>query len=96
MLHRINISDILWIEADGAYCNIKTIQKSHTLSISLRVFNEKFNHAMLIRVHRSYIVNTDKVIAIRGNMLVIAEAPAKEIPISESYRDEVNKRFLRI
>ena len=74
VLHRVNIADILWIEAGGAYCKIKTVDKDHILAISLRVFNEKFHHPMLLRVHRSFIVNIDKVVTIRGNMLFVEDA----------------------
>lgn len=95
-LHRVNIDDVLWIEAAGSYCAIKTSQKNFTLSISLRVFNERFNHPMLLRVHRSYMVNIDKITAIKGNMLVIGQAPSHEIPTSESYRDAVFQRLRMI
>ncbi len=95
ILHRVNVSDILWVEAGGAYCTIMTVQKSHTLTMNLGNFNEKFNHPLLVRVHRSYVVNMDKVTGINGNMLIM-ETGEKEIPIGETYRDDVNKRFVRI
>lgn len=95
VLHRVNIADVLWIEAGGAYCTIRTTRKSHILSMNLGVFNEKFNHVLLLRVHRSYVVNMDKVVAIKGSQLVI-EGAKEEIPIGETYRDEVNKRLQRI
>jgi DNA-binding LytR/AlgR family response regulator len=94
-LWRVNVSDILWIEAHAAYCAIKTVHKTYTLSMSMGVLNEKFNHILLLRVHRSFTVNLDKVIAIKGNMLVIGESQM-EIPIGEKFRDEVDKRLKRI
>jgi DNA-binding LytR/AlgR family response regulator len=93
---RVDISDILWIEADGAYCTIRTKLKTHTMTMSLRAFNDKFNHPLLLRVHRSFIVNMDKVIAIKGNVLVIADAPEAEISIGETYHEEVDKRLHRL
>lgn len=95
ILCRVNISDVLWIKADGSYCEIKTAKKSYTQSMSLGAFCEKFNHSHFVRVHRSYLVNMDKVVAIKGNMLVIADAK-EEIAVGETYREEVNKRLLRI
>jgi DNA-binding LytR/AlgR family response regulator len=96
ILTRIDISDILWIKADRAYYEIKTMQKTYAQVGNLSLFNKKFNHPMLVRVHRSYIVNVDKVTAIKGNMLIIAGANNEEIPMSEGYREDVNKRLLRI
>jgi len=89
-LIRINLDDILWIEADGSYCHIHTANKTITLTISMRVFHEKFNHPMLMRVHRSNIVNIDKVTAIKGSRLVIGK---QEIPTSDTYRAEIDRRF---
>lgn len=95
ILWRINISDVLWIEAGGSYCKIRTVKKNYTQSISLGAFCLKFNHIHFVRVHRSFVVNIDKVVAIKGNMLVIADAK-EEIPVGETYREEVNRRLLRI
>lgn len=91
--HRIDLKDILWIEAGGAYCTIKTVQRSYTQSVNLRMFNDKFSHPLLVRVHRSYVVNTDKISAIKGNTLIIGEAANAEIPTSDKYRDDVLKRI---
>ena len=91
--HRIDVKDILWIEAGGAYCNIKTIQKKYMQSVNLRVFNDRFSHPLLLRVHRSYAVNIDKIVAIKGNMLIIDDADNTEIPTSEKYREELHKRL---
>ncbi|MDQ3110980.1 MAG: response regulator [Bacteroidota bacterium] len=90
---RINLTDIYWIKADRTYYEIKTLAKSYNLVGNLKLFSQKFSHPMLIRVHRSYIVNLDKVIAIRGNMLLFGDNIKAEISISETYRDEVNKRL---
>lgn len=94
ILHRINIADVLWIKAEGSYCTIMTAQKSHTLSMSLAAFSERYTHILLLRIHRSYVVNMDKVIALNGNTVVIEGG--EKIPIGETYRDEVLKRLHRI
>jgi DNA-binding LytR/AlgR family response regulator len=96
LLVRVDISDIFWIKADRAYYEIKTAQKNYIQVGNLNLFNKKFNHPMLVRVHRSYIVNLDKVTGIKGNILLIAEANDEEIPIGETYHEEVNKRIQRI
>lgn len=91
---RIDISDVLWIEADRVYYNIHTVKKKFlSLVGTLKLFTEKLNHPMLLRVHRSYIVNLDKVTAIKGNLLMI---DTKEIPISDQYKEDVYHRLHRI
>jgi DNA-binding LytR/AlgR family response regulator len=96
ILHRVNVSDILWIEAGGAYSTLKTIEREYILTLNLRVLSLKFNHPMLFRVHRSFIVNMDKVTAIEGNMLIVEDIQDKKIPIGDNARDEVNRWFQRI
>lgn len=91
--HRIDLQDILWIEAGGAYCTIKTVHRSYTQSVNLRVFNDKFSHPLLVRVHRSFVVNTDKITAVKGNTLIIGEAGNAEIPTSDKYRDDLLRRI---
>lgn len=93
VMYRVDLSDLLWIEADGSYCKIKTQHKNFTLSISLKVFSEKFSHQLLMRAHRSFVVNIDKIMAVKGNMLLIGDA---EIPTSETYREELLKRLQMI
>lgn len=95
ILYRINIADTLWIEANGSYCKIKTLDRIYTLSISLGAFAERFDHILFLRVSRYYIVNMDKVTAIKGNMLII-DKEEEEIIIGEDYRDEVKKRLFRV
>lgn len=96
VFYRLDVADILWIEANGSYCHIKTVTKVRTVSVSMGLFNEKFSHPMLLRVHRSFIVNVDKITAIKGNMLVINDSNENEIPMSDSFREEVEKRLHRI
>ena len=93
ILVRVDIDDMLWVKADRSYFEIKTSRKVFKLVGNLNQFNKKFSHPMLMRVHRSYIVNVDKITGIRGNMLLVGEGINAEIPTSESYREEVHRRL---
>lgn len=90
-LVRVDTKDILWVQAEGSYCTIITTSKPITLSYALKSFHEKLlDNPMLMRVHRSYVVNMDKVSGMKGNQLIIGDAA---IPVSEEHKDEVQKRF---
>jgi DNA-binding LytR/AlgR family response regulator len=42
------------------------------------------------RIHRSYIVNINKINAIVGNMVEVMEkGQAKHLPVGKNYRDEL-------
>ena len=83
-------SDILWVEADESYSKIHTAERTYTVTFKLKVMEERLSHPSLIRVHRSYIVNVDKVNAIEENDLLIGN---QSIPVSKSYRHQLRKYF---
>ena len=93
---RIFIKDILYLKADGSGCHIIT-QTNQIISIksqNLKNFMEKLKHPNIIRTDRSYAVNVDKVVALDGNTLFLEKDDPKsikqiDIPLSESYRNEV-------
>jgi DNA-binding LytR/AlgR family response regulator len=95
VLHRVDLNDLLWIKAEGSYCEVRTVQRKFMLAIPMGMFHEKFTHPHLVRVHRSYVVNIDKVNAIKGNELFIRGAE-ETIMISEKYKDQLDKLLPRI
>jgi DNA-binding LytR/AlgR family response regulator len=51
---------------------------------------EKLPEHQFLRVHKSYIVAKDKVQAIKGNIITIAD---KEIPIGLTFKDNFKKEM---
>lgn len=88
--HRLDVSEILWIKADRSYYEIQTTDKTITLVGNLNALKQKLTHPLLVRVHRSFIVNIDKVTGIKGYILMIGP---HEIPWGVTYRKEINARF---
>ena len=52
----------------------------------------KLPSSEFIRVHRSFIVRIDKIVAIDHNILIL-EDEKKEIPVGGSYKDELVNRL---
>ena len=82
-LVRISIDDILYFENVGDYVKVITVDKVHVINIALKHLHVKLNHPRLLKVHRSYIVNMDKIKDIQENTLVINK---KVIPISRAHK----------
>ena len=80
-LVRLAYEDILYFENVGDYIRVKTIQKSYIIHGSLKGIYKKLNPIQFLKVHRSYIVNLDKIKDIEEHSLLIAE---KLIPISRA------------
>lgn len=89
---KINVADINYIEADGSYCKVFTQKKSYTLSSNLNCFTEKIRSSTFVRIHRSFIVNIDKVEAFDTNNLVVNGV---SLPISKSHKKEVLELFTK-
>lgn len=89
-IHRINLQDILYLEADGNYTKFVTDKESImvlcTMKDALAKVDDRF-----IQTHRSFAVATPKVAKVEVHQLKIGE---KVIPIGSSYRKEVMERFL--
>ncbi|MBL7711436.1 MAG: response regulator [Chitinophagaceae bacterium] len=82
--------DILYFEAERAYCVIVTKHKRLTLSVSLNKLLAKVPAKHMVRVHKSYAVNLHNVDGIADQELLIAQA---HIPVGQQYRPLVQKYF---
>lgn len=86
LLIKLDVSDILWIEALGDYVKIQTTEKCHTVYSTLKKFEERLDREKFIRVHRSFIINISKIANINPSNLQIDK---RIIPISTTYREEL-------
>ena len=90
---KIRTSEILYIEADGSYCKIHSNSKTYMLSNNLNYFENKLRNSEFVRIHRSYIINTNKVEAFNKNTVIINNF---SIPISRAYQKNVLPLFLKL
>lgn len=79
---KLNISEILFLEADGSYSKIITDKDQYLVTGNLNVF-AKQRQKNFIRIHRSYLVNIDRVSSWDGSQVFIDEY---SIPIGRSYK----------
>jgi DNA-binding LytR/AlgR family response regulator len=86
LLQKINLLDILWVEASGDYIKIQTSEKNHIVYSTLKKIEENLPSETFVRIHRSFIVNISKISNIDASNLEINK---KIFPISNSYRDNL-------
>lgn len=89
-LEKILLRDIRWVEASDIYALVCTATGTYLLNTSLKAVEEKFPATCFLRVHRSYIVNLDKIEAIEEDNLVIT---GQRIPIGKTYREKLMSRL---
>lgn len=89
-LVRLNNDDILFIESMGDYVKFVTPEKKYITHNTIKNLEEKVNRQCFIKVHRSYIININKIDDIRENDLYIK---GNEIPVSKAHKSDVLKRL---
>lgn len=88
-LIKLNLDDINHIEAFGNYLKIFT-DKMILVPQTLSSFLEKLPNSFL-RIHKSFIINFDKLKLIDGNRIVLIND--SKLPIGKSYRKDVLKKI---
>lgn len=90
----INISNLLYIESEDNYIKVHyTTQgkiRSHLVRCKIKTIEEKFSGSgRLIRCHRSYVVNPNKIKEMRKHMnnysIILDENGTGPIPVSKKY-----------
>lgn len=94
---RVKVEDILWVEALGANVKIITEHSIFTLSANLGSFSKQVPHGFLVRVHRSYLININKIESFCGNRIFIQKnGEQQEIPIGKTYRENFQGLVVRL
>ena len=89
-LIKIDIPSIYLIEAKGDYIRVKTEDKNYTVHSTLKKIEDKLPDSIFLKVHRSFIINVNKIIDIEDNSVLIKK---DVIPVSRSNRPELMKRL---
>lgn len=87
-LVQIQLQDILYIEGLKDYIRIQTEDSGVLTLMSMKSIEEHLPADIFVRVHRSYIVNINKIRTIERNRIVFGKL---YIPISDSYKDRFSE-----
>ncbi len=83
-------ADIIYFEGLKDYVIIRQETGRVITLQTMKSLEEKLPLNIFKRIHRSYIVNLDKINAIMGNMVEVLEKnQAKHLPVGKNYRDEL-------
>ena len=90
LLTKILVHEIEYIQALGDYINIFANGKRHTVHMTLRAIEEKLPSDKFFRLHRSYLVNLDRIDFIEKENAYIGKHP---IPIVEQNKQALLKKL---
>ncbi len=87
---RINYSEVLYIESMKDYIKIylEGQPKPVLTLMTIKSMEAKLPTTKFMRVHRSFIVHTNKIESVDGNTIIIQN---QAIPVGESYRNQFKK-----
>ncbi len=87
---RISLDDIVFLHAERSYCNIVTEDKTYVQSISMNHVFDQINNKNFVRIHRSHVININKITALDGNMV---EMGKHKVEMSKAMREELIDRL---
>ncbi len=87
---KLDIDAINWIESLGDYVTIHTDEKKYVVNITMKKVEEKLSLANFCRIHRSFIVNLNKIEKIEENIVIIKN---KTFPVSRSNKKDLYERI---
>lgn len=91
-LVKVKTSEILFVEALKDYVVINLGDIKYTIHSTMKDIQKKLSTKEFQRIHRSYIVRLDKIIAIEQPNVVI-DGGKKMLPIGGSYKEGLFKRL---
>jgi len=95
----LRADELHWVDAAGNYVRLNTHNgENHLLRETLSALEKRLDPKRFVRVHRSTIVNVERIREIRaqshGEHIIIMES-GQRLTLSRSYRDRVHDLILR-
>jgi DNA-binding LytR/AlgR family response regulator len=91
-IEKIPYDDLLFVEAALNYVILHTTNGKMIVYLTIKGIMESLPGELFIKVHKSFIVNLQKISSIEGNIIHVGKA---QIPISQNNQDEVMKLILK-
>ncbi|MCB0736166.1 MAG: response regulator [Bacteroidetes bacterium] len=91
VFQRLRYDDILYLEADGVYTNIYANNgKRYAERQILLEFEKQLDDSKFMRVHRSYIINLEKLDSLKQDQVIIGE---HQVPLGRTHKEKLMKNI---
>lgn len=84
---KLKYDEIYFIEAKANYLKFYLNERSHLAYLTMKEIEEKLSSTKFIRIHKSYIVNIKKIIALQGNEVILENN--KHVEIGRTYKNNI-------
>ena len=89
-IYQIAVHDILFIETCGDYVTLFCSGRKLVVHGTLKSWEEKLKGSSFLKVHRTAIINLQKIDHLEGNLICIGE---HKLPVSEQYKEQLLERM---
>jgi DNA-binding LytR/AlgR family response regulator len=91
--HKVVIRKLLFIKADAEYTELMTAERKYVSNEPLKHWRESLGQQGFVQVHKSYLINLDKIVKIASNHIYL---PGEHmIPIGRAYKEEFMERYVK-
>jgi DNA-binding LytR/AlgR family response regulator len=91
-LKRVMLDELLYIQAMANYVILHTTKGRLIVYLTIKGILENLPPEKFMQVHKSYIVNLNKVTSINGNTIYLGN---EQVPIGQNYCDAVMDKLLK-
>ncbi|MEH3114356.1 LytR/AlgR family response regulator transcription factor [Pedobacter terrae] len=88
---QVELSDIIFIEAVGHYILIQTYDEIFKTHLAIKDIGKDLSAQIFSRVHKSFIINLDKIKSISGSQIILQRD--FRVPIGDFYREQLMERI---
>lgn len=91
-LEKVATNEVLFLEADGHYCQIHTLQKKFLVRIPMLELSKRLPEDLFLQTHRSFMINMEKVdsVDLKDSVIIIGE---KHVPLSKRNRTMILEKL---
>tara|TARA_R110000868_G_scaffold77285_3_gene221485 strand:+ start:82 stop:711 length:630 start_codon:yes stop_codon:yes gene_type:complete len=90
---KVVINDIKYVEALGDYVKLVTNEGNVVILSTMKSFEQKLPKDKFLRIHKSYIVNLEKIEKFNRKIIIVA---GSQIPLSRHKKTELEEALFNI
>jgi DNA-binding LytR/AlgR family response regulator len=83
---KIYENEILFVKANGSYCEVVTESKQYLLSLNLNSCIKRLNPKNFLRIHRSYLINKEMITELNNSFVQVRD---HKLPVGRSYKESI-------
>ncbi len=93
-LKKVLITEIIYIEVEGRYCNIITEKGKFVILISLAKIEQLLDATLFSKASRNFLVNTSMIEEIYPSDNLIVLSGGHKVTLSDKYKDIIKKNIV--